>query len=227
MNGKHESLTDEQLERFFADLRRVQLEKKGPHLTEEQFIAYTNGTLAPAERQRLDEHLDYCAGCADEMEQFTTALSYWNSAKGQTEINSLRKQLNQQQNTRPVRPDAGVVARLAETLRSIILLPNITYRAGTAYASTRSSFQSGHSEEGVLHWSLEQDGRGNLIVRLSSHHLELEGAKLELVAGERVIREVTLERVSDDEVGVETILSRNEREALPDVPLRVSLRPST
>jgi anti-sigma factor RsiW len=102
---------------------------------------------------------------------------------------------------------AATLHQLAGQLRDILLGPGLAL--GATRAATPAGV-SGATPDGLLRWRLVEDEQANLAVRLGSHSLELEGARLRLHAGDWQ-REVVLEQVAPDQVGAETMLSADER----------------
>lgn len=98
--------------------------------------------------------------------------------------------------------------QLAGQLRDILLGPGLAL--GAARAATPDGV-SGATPDGLLRWRLVEDEQANLAIRLGSHALDLEGARLRLRAGDWQ-REVVLARVAPDQVGAEIALPAEERE---------------
>ena len=102
---------------------------------------------------------------------------------------------------------AATLHQLAGGLRDLLLGPGLAL--GAARAATPDSL-AGATPDGLLRWRLVEDGQANLDIRLGSHALDLEGARLRLRAGDWQ-REVVLVRVAPDQVGAEFTLSAEER----------------
>ena len=188
MKKNRNQLTDGQLDRFIVDLRELPAEAVGEHLTDDEFIGYVSEELSTEEVTRLDKHLASCAACAGEVERLFEVSQAWQSAQGAACLTALRWRIRSQQ----------ALNRLADALSR--KQPDFAFQA--AHAATAQAWK-GETEGGLLHWFIEEDPDSrDLIIRLDSVELALEGAKLRLTAGEWR-SDVVLSRVAPDQVGAE------------------------
>jgi anti-sigma factor RsiW len=200
MKKNRNQLTDRQLDRFIADLRELPAEAVGEHLTDDEFIGYVSEELSTEEVPRLDKHLASCAACAGEVERLFEVSQAWQSAQGAARLTALRWRIRSQQ----------ALNRLADALSR--KQPDFAFQA--AHAATAQAWR-GETEGGLLHWFIEEDpDSSDLIIRLDSVELALEGAKLRLTAGEWR-SDVVLSRVASDQVGAEALLPSAECINLP------------
>lgn len=200
-------VTPDKVDELMALFRGLPTQPVGDHLTDEEFIAYAMGTLPADEVARLDVHLDSCLECAAEVERLQEAAAFWDSPEGRQRLANLRERV-----LKKLIPPLW--ERLAAALRNLVLLPNVGRAGAPAWAATYIRPQDGQTEDGVLRWRIVEDEEGNLVVRFGSHHLELEGVRVSLQAGDWTA-EAVLAPVAPDQVGAEITIPWEERERLP------------
>ena len=111
------------------------------------------------------------------------------------------------------------LAAIAAQLHGLVLLRNPALVASAATFPV----EQGQAAAGTLRWQISEDDERNLVIRIASPNLQLEGAPLRLAAGAWQ-RGVILVRVTPDQVGAEEILTRQERSTIPpDSPLYVEI----
>jgi len=166
------------------------------HLTEEDLGRYHDGAVNETARARIAAHLRRCLICSRQYETMQHILATYHEAG--------------------VLPETREQMRALAELRIIVGLVLLArVRRFGALAAGQGEIQDGQTEDGALRWRIVDDESGDLIIRLGSHRLELEGFKVALRAGP-MTKEVTLQRLAKDQVGAQLLIAREEREALPD-----------
>lgn len=182
------------------------------HLTEEEFLGFILEDLPTETAEVIDQHLEHCVACAQQLEDFYAAQEEfptraWAAQRGAF-VATLRRQIFD-------RPS------LWEGLRAF--LESFSYPLALAPQFATSAPLDVESEDGTYGAFVEEARNGDVIVRLDSTVTELEGATICLQVG-KWQRDVCLTRVADDQVGVEVVISRSERAALsPGTVLRATL----
>lgn len=210
MKARKIQVTPEKVDELIALFRGLPTRPVGDHLTDDEFIAYAMGTLPADEVARLDVHLDSCLECAAEVERLQEAVAFWDSPEGRQRLVSLRERVLK----KLTQPAPSLWERLAAALQNLVLFPNAGLAGAPAWAATCIRPQDGQTEDGALRWRIVEDEEGNLVVRFGSHHLELEGLRVLLRAGDWTA-EAVLTRVAPDQVGAEVTIPREERERWP------------
>ena len=172
------------------------------HLTEDEFRDFVLEELPEDLELELDEHVDRCVECTLQLDNYYKAgrefpAREWAARRGPF-LTALR--------------DRIFAPPLWHRLRNILLPFSLALRP----AFTTPALADGQTEDGTLRWRFVEDEAGNLTLRFGSHALELEGVCLRLTAGPWR-RDLVLEREGSDQVGAETVITREERAALPDV----------
>lgn len=217
MAGRRVNLNAKGWQRLMGDLRGLPAEPVGPHLADDEFVDYATGGPAAEASGRMEAHLASCARCAAEVERLLVASEAWRRAEGQRRLAEQRRRAL---GATPLRE------RLAGLLGGVVLSASVALESPqAAFAAPLRSPTDGQTEDGLLRWRLVPDEAGNLIVRLGSHALELEHARLRLSAGGWQ-RDVVLRRVTPDQVGAEAVITREERAGLTgEAALRVEAAP--
>lgn len=216
-------VTAKQLDTFIRDIRAIAAEPTGDHLSDDQFISYSMEMLTARQVEQVDAHLASCSDCAIEMERLLEASEAWRGEEGEQRLAQLRLRV-QTQLPPSMQPSASLTSklwpRLADLLRRVVLLPDMSLNAPALTAQAATPWDDGQTEDGTLRWRIVKDEEGNLTVRFASHVLG-EGMRLRLYAGDWH-RDIVLGKVAPDQVGAETVITREERQRMPDsVELRV------
>ncbi|MBI4687339.1 MAG: hypothetical protein HY756_06120 [Nitrospirae bacterium] len=96
-------------------------------------------------------------------------------------------------------------------------------REGLALAKEPAQEHEGQTKDGSLRWYIVEEDSGDLVVRFASHHMELEGVKFQLKAG-NFNKTVILEQVMKDQIGAEVIFPCKERMEMPqDAQLSIEI----
>jgi len=194
MKTRKIQMTTKQLDRLMTDIHAALTEPVGDHLSDDEFIGYAMETLTAEEVQRIDEHLASCADCAEGMEQLVAASEVWRGEQGEQRLAALRQ-------------------RAFGTRTLLISWSDVAF--GIAAEAPTVEDGQVETEHGTLRWRKVKDQAGNLTVRFGSHAMKLDGRRLRLTAGDWQ-QEVTLGRVAPGQVGVETVITRDEWAQLPD-----------
>ena len=191
MQTKRKPLTtDEVIENLIGLQDEILAEPVGDHLTDEEFISYAMGHASEEETQRMDIHLCSCWGCVVEAERLSQAYKELKSPKWDERFRNMWKNLML----------ARAFSRAGEDFARQRLL----------VAHDKEGYHIWDWHDGILDISIIQDANGNWVFWFSSKDLSLQDKcfYLKLVSVER---EVTLKRVSNDEVGAEVIIPSYER----------------
>jgi len=179
------------------------------HLSEDQFIGYVTGDLNEEEMLEVDRHIEVCEDCGTQIEHLAANAMAWSASEGKRRIQELRKQALNNLKKQEVL-DLSFLGELALQIRSLLLGTNLAH--GTVQAATEEKKYFRQSEQ----WScyLDIDKRGNYILRISSHDVNLEGTQLRLVS-KNWQREITLNRVDPNQVGAKVVLSPEDLTKMP------------
>jgi hypothetical protein len=201
-----------------ASLRAGPATPAGEHLSAEQFNGFISMDLPQAEIEAIMQHITACESCAALIERVAEQARAWEGNAGRKRLADLRQRglatLLEQFSGR-----WAVLDRLEEALRSLILKPQFSFAPGMGRAAMPREAE-GQTENGILQWYYGQDEKGDLVIRISSFHLDLEGVRLALSAGSWQ-QELTLEKVAPDQVGAETSIPKAE---LPNLQLERGLQ---
>lgn len=177
------------------------------HLTEDEFRDFVLEELPEDLEQQLDEHLEWCEECTRQLESYYMAEDEFPAGEWASRRDAFLSALQ----------DRVFAPPLWDRLRNLLLPFPLVLRP----AFKTPALADGQTEDGTLRWRFVEDEAGNLTLRFGSHALELEGVCLRLTAGPWR-RDVVLEREASDQVGAATVLTREERAALPvEVELRI------
>jgi len=167
------------------------------HLSDEEFADYTVGALSAREIARIDDHLALCDQCSREMEFLVQESAVWLTPEAKSEFRKRQESLLS-------------LARTPRRLPGTVLWPSFSLPVA---AATGDEVRGETEIYGcVLRYLIEEEG-GNLIVVLASDALALEGRKV-LLTAPGFTREITLNRVREDQVGAEITVERREREGV-------------
>lgn len=222
MNNRKDPRRVEQEDRLLEDTLRPQPPLSPGHLSEDDFVLYPMEEASQAEAERIDAHLAACEECAETMERLAFASQEWCGEDGGRRLAALRDRLEQRRTDSDARtrePGRAPGERRTAPMGGFMLLG----RVSLGLAATSPAVVSGHTEDGRLRGRQEEDTEKNLLIRLGSNDLELEGSAVRLSAGSWA-ESVVLARTAPDQVGAEATISRENRLRLPeDAVLRVEL----
>lgn len=202
MKTRKIQVTGKKMDELTVFFRTPVVEPVGDHLSDDECLDYAAEILTSAETNRMDEHLASCPDCTARMEECVTAAQAWQGEDGKQRLAGVRQR--------------GLDAptwweRLSALLPDLVLWPNVAL--GGAQAATQQ-VEDGQTEDGSLRWRIVEDATGNLTIRFGSHRLELDRVRLRLQVG-NLQRDMVLSRVASDQVGAETVITRDERAQLP------------
>lgn len=210
------------IDELMALFGSMPIEPVGLHLSDDEFTGYSMEMLTSEEVQRIDQHLASCSVCAAEMDRLMTAAEVWRGQEGKRRLAALRARIQAKwpQYPKARRSSGSLRDRLRDFLTQL-QYPNV---APAPAFGTRPQPLRIESEDGTVAIYVEEDeDSGDVIVRIDSRAMELEGTLIRVYAGNWQ-REVPLQPVASGFVGVEVILTRKERESLPlDAVLQAEL----
>ena len=206
----------EEVNALIESIKAMPPEPEGPHLTDDEFIEYTGGSLPLAKVARIDRHIESCAACCDEMEFLLTldeieapdadSDSNFPLATGAAAHGEVNGEISVSGKHRIEAPGQ------LEGKGAYAVLWN-PFELQKAAATGREVRDETEIYGFVLRYLVEEEG-GNLIVTLASEALALEGRKV-LLTAPVFSRNITLNLVRKDRVGAETTIERSEREGVP------------
>jgi hypothetical protein len=172
------------------------------HLTEDEFVDFVLEETPEEMEKEIDMHLESCVDCTKRLEAFYTAQENfphkaW-AARRETFVENLRQRI------------FGPWEKLRDFLKRI----SYPITLGEAFSTPAHTLDL-ESEDGVYGAFIEQKPNGDVKVFLESNAPELEGTMVHLYAGNWE-RSVQLDRVDEDYVGAEIVITRDERSRLPD-----------
>jgi hypothetical protein len=205
-------LTEEQLGVLLDRLRRSPQGDTSMHISDEQMVAYALDDLLPPDKSAVLQHLQGCPACAGQLEALVNQARLWESSSGKEGLELRRRELRRSTREK-LAPRTSLLERLARELDKIVLRPPMTLAPGYARAATPAIGTEGQSESGLLQWYYGPDEEGNLVIRVSSFDIQLEGVRVTLRAGGWQ-RQVELLLVESEQVGVETVIAAEELEEI-------------
>jgi hypothetical protein len=219
--------TPAQMDRLLADLRKMQKGPTGDHLTDKEFTGYVLEELSADQTERIDAHLSTCDACATEAERLFEVSAAWMGVQGAIRMAALRQRIKAQM----------LAAHLEEALAELFkrLLPRFPVpQSAVSLASVTGRFVAkGQSEDSQVKWFLEEDpDTRDLVIRLSTSDLDLEGVRLHLMLVDSQSNAVLwqgsafLKKVLSSQLGAEVIMGHAERVEMPETTdLRVEAIP--
>ncbi len=93
MKERNIRVTTNQLDKLLADIRALPHEPLGNHLSDDEFINYSQGTSSTEEMNRIDTHIASCSPCASEMERLIEAFKVWRDDIGKRRLERLRERM--------------------------------------------------------------------------------------------------------------------------------------
>ena len=178
------------------------------HLSEEELADYHDGTVGDGiTRTRLEAHLQRCLICQRRLE-FLREVTAEAAGIEPSQIPEIYYETAQ----RLLHPVRETLRALGKWLRELFIY-HLTPEPQFAFATPGEPLDL-ESEDGKYGIFVEEDQNHNVIVRVDSTEMELAGTPIHFYAGEWQ-REVRLEKVEDDQVGAEVVITPDERAALP------------
>src|SRR5436190_23091320 len=189
MSKKRVPVRAKQARRLIADLHSQPAAPADNHLSDEDFVGYATETLAPEQIERLDSHLAACPECTTKVERLTESSKVWRGEPGQRRLAALRARES------PTSP--SLLDQLGAFLDSFWYQPALSGPATAIAQTAHSDTLELETPDGQLSLFIRETENGDLIMRLDSRALELEGVEIALSAGnwQRVIR---LSQVTED-----------------------------
>lgn len=198
------------------------------HLADEEFVALILDNLSAEREDEIDQHLATCRHCATKLESFYEAQHSFPNEEWLSHRKSFIANL-QQQIIRPkeetVPKENTVMSRLIVQLQALTLpRADWSLSLATAQAATGEQLEDGQTDDGTLRWRIVEDEERNLMIRLGSHEIALEGVELRMQSGSWQ-QLVVLQKVAPDQIGAEAIISREQRTKL-DVTAKLQIEPN-
>jgi hypothetical protein len=199
MKPRKIKVTAEQLDQFMDDLRNLPTAPIGECLADEEYVSYAMGTLTPQELQQIDEHLDSCSDCVEQMVRFLEASGLsrkdtqesvcWNSEVVLEDIASdqvgaeivISHEERMQFSSSSILyvdfvsadPESGHKMPASKRYR----LPQ---DISLGLAAATDAYGKIDTEFGELRWLKESDDESSLTIRFGSHATLLRGIRLRL-----------------------------------------------
>ena len=203
MTAKLVKSTARHARQLIEDIRAVQQEAVGEHLTDDQFVSYSMDPpeLEPEMLLEVEQHLTSCTECAGRMEHLLSVSEAWRGPEGEMRLARVSKRIRDRfvgasSPVANVAAAVGSIARLADWLRQLPQYPAALGALAGASVAERSPAESEH----LL---IREDGEGNLQIRISSYDLSLAGT---FVVVEPFDQLLTLGQVAPDQVGAAAVI---------------------
>jgi hypothetical protein len=177
------------------------------HLTEEEIKDFVLEELSVEAEIAVDSHLESCVECSQQLEDFYTAqeqfpAAQW-AARREAFVASLREQI--------FGPKKSAWEGLREFLgsfRCLISDPEFAFDTKRQPAD----FKSDDETFGVF---IAATDDGNVIVSFDTSEMELAGTAIRFRAGKWSLDAPPLSKISDDRVGTDIAITKEELAAMP------------
>lgn len=179
------------------------------HLTQDEFIGFALEELPDELEKELDQHLENCVSCAQQLDDFYTAQEEFPAEAWAAQRGAFVAALRQQIFGTPLRMRLGDALRQAKESLQALFAREPAW-AAAAYDEERRKIWDWQSRDGTLSGHAVLERNGDLTFRFASTELGLHGAGFNLRLGS-LRREVVLRRVSETEVGTKVVIPRHER----------------
>lgn len=175
------------------------------HLTEDEFIDFILIDLPGGEAEAVDQHLEQCVVCMQELEEFYEAQEQFPAQRWAAERSAFIARLRSKIFDRPTP---------LEKLKTF--LESISFPASLAkqFSTKRPDPLDFESEDRSHGFFVEEEFNGDMIVRFDSTATELEGITIRVFASDWH-KDVRLERVNDTQLGAQVVISNDEIGSLP------------
>lgn len=183
------------------------------HLTEDEVIGFVLEDLPAEAMERVDQHLEQCVYCAQQLEDFHTAQEEFPAARWATQRDAFVASLRQQIFGTPqpeVRQHLAALLQQATASLQVLFGRPLAWRASTDGEERRRVWEW-QSQDGTLSGHAVLARNGDLTVRFVSKELAA-GTRFFLRLG-AIRQEVVLQRVSPTEVGAKVVIPRAQRPA--------------
>lgn len=189
---------------YDEDVERTMKQIMLAHISDDEMGSYHDEAIDDFGRAHVEAHLRRCLICSRKYERMQRILvaAFEESAPPEK-----------------IDPAKALVARmqlqqaLAAGLIAVVIARARRQGARAADQQFREVYD-GQSEDGSLLWRVVEDDSG-IVARFWSHRLELEGLRLRIKIGS-LTKEITLKRVTNDQVGGQARIEGAERQQLPD-----------
>ena len=176
------------------------------HLTVEEIKDFILEELSEEAELDVDKHIESCVECAQQLEDFYTAqeefpAAQWAAQRGAF-VASLREQI--------FGPRKSALERLSEWFEIDFryLIPVKIFDSPLEPIDLESDDEA----FGIFISPTEDDG---LMVSFATSEMELEGMAIRFRAGAQTFDAPPLRKISDDHVGTDIVISKDERMAMP------------
>jgi len=199
INTQKIQVTDEKVLRMINHILTVPTETVGGHLTDEQSIDYLLGELEEDEINLIDKHILTCEDCGLKLEQLSNKMETWGDPISDNRLVEMQFRIR----------SSYLINVLTVQLKALFGVSKLSHYTLSAALNKVKSKEI----NGIWNLVLRRDRTGNYALIISCYELVLEGIKIRIDSKDW-FEEVTLRKVSDNEVGAKLIVPENIFEKL-------------